>query len=359
VERQLRRTVARRTYLTGGMGAHHEGESFGSDWELPSERAYSETCAGVGSLMAHHRLLLATGDPRYGDVIERTLYNVIATSPSEDGGSFFYTNTLHRKTPGHVPAADEVSPRAAASLRAPWFAVSCCPTNVARTVASLGAFVAAADADTVYLVQYASGRVRADVAAGTAEITIQTEYPHDGRITARIVEAPESGVRLALRVPAWAGASRLVIGGESQRVEHGWARTDAMHAGDELVLELPLHARITHPDPRIDALRGQVAVERGPLVLCLERQAEDVHPADALRVAGEPLDNPDGVRLPMIAVAFEDPEWPFGERPSEQATTDPIVVPLIPYHRWGNRGPSTMRVWMPVAAGANGTAGGA
>jgi len=133
---QWEHTIARRTYLTGGMGSHHDGESFGSDFVLPPDRAYSETCAGVASVMLAWRLLLATGEARFADLIERTLFNVVATSPSPDGRSFFYANPLHQRVPGAVPAADFVSNRAASSLREPWFAVSCCPTNIARTFAS-------------------------------------------------------------------------------------------------------------------------------------------------------------------------------------------------------------------------------
>ena len=144
---QWDRTVERRTYVTGGQGSHHQDEAFGDDWELPSDRAYSETCAGIGSIMFSWRLLLATGEAQYADLIERTLFNVVATSPGSDGRSFFYANTLHQRTPGIPADPDATSPRASSSLRAPWFEVSCCPPNVARTVASLAAYVATADDD--------------------------------------------------------------------------------------------------------------------------------------------------------------------------------------------------------------------
>ena len=120
-------TVARRTYLTGGQGSHHQDEAFGDDWVLPPDRAYSETCAGVASIMFSWRLMLATGHAKYANLIERTLFNVIATSPDEPGTAFFYANTLHQRRPGNVPATDVACPRALSSLRAPWYAVSCCP----------------------------------------------------------------------------------------------------------------------------------------------------------------------------------------------------------------------------------------
>ena len=152
---QWEATVARRTYLTGGMGSTHTGEAFGDDFMLPPDRAYSETCAGIGSVMLAWRLLLATGETRFADLIERTLYNVVATSPAPDGRHFFYANPLHQRVPGSVPSDDVESKRASSSLREPWFLVACCPTNVARTLASLAGYLATADSDGIQIHQYA------------------------------------------------------------------------------------------------------------------------------------------------------------------------------------------------------------
>src|SRR5690606_18930826 len=165
VERQWTRSVERRTYVTGGMGSRHQDEGFGDDWELPPDRAYCETCAGVASVMVSWRLLLATGDVRYADLIERTLYNVVATSPRADGRAFFYANPLQQREPGADVRPDEVNPRAEGGARAPWFDVSCCPTNVARTLASWQAYAALVDDDghgdaAVTLAQYAAGDLR-------------------------------------------------------------------------------------------------------------------------------------------------------------------------------------------------------
>ncbi|RZT66427.1 hypothetical protein EV140_0101 [Microcella alkaliphila] len=350
-ERQMRRTLARRTYITGGMGSHHEGESFGADFELPSERAYSETCAGIGSIMANHRLLLATGDSFFADQVERALFNVVATSPSEDGRSFFYTNTLHRSAPGVVAAADEVSPRAAASLRAPWFAVSCCPTNVARTVASLGAYVAMSDGQAVYLAQYVAGEVSAETEGGEVILDVDTSYPSEGVISFTVTSAPSGGAELVLRVPGWAGGATVQVDGEASSADPGWARiARRLTVGDRVVLTLPMATRVSRADQRIDGLRNQVAFERGPVVLCVERLASEEFAVDDLRVAGEPRDTVDGPVLPVRAVTHHDAEWPFGAAVGASPSVEASVfeVPLIPYHRWGNRGPSTMRVWMPV-----------
>lgn len=351
---QMRRTLGRRTYITGGMGSHHEGESFGEDFELPSERAYSETCAGIGSIMANQRLFLATADSFFADQVERTLFNVVATSPSEDGRAFFYTNTLHRSVPGRPSEPDEVSPRAAASLRAPWFEVSCCPTNVARTLASLGSYIAATDGREVFVAQFASGRLDVDLDEGPVTAEVETDYPYDGQITLRVIDAPAQGAPIALRVPAWAGdGAELIFEGAAQQVPLGWARAPrSLRAGDSVVLSLPVRTRVRRADERIDALRGQVAFERGPLVMCVERGAEDSHGVDALRVVGPPRDDDGLAWVPVRAVSYSENPWPYGSGAelTPAPTGEEFEVVLTPYHRWGNRGPSTMRVWMPTAA---------
>ncbi len=347
---QVRTTLARRTYLTGGMGAHHEGESFGADFELPSDRSYSETCAGIGSVMVNHRLLLQTQDALHADAVERALYNVVAASPAQDGRAFYYTNTLHQRTPGREVPADEVSPRAASSLRAPFFAVSCCPTNVTRTVASLAAYVASVDDDGVQLHQYAPGSVRADLGDGrTVELEVTTAYPHDGRVVVRALSAPQDGWILTLRVPSWgAGAQVTTADGASRPADPGYVAVPGPAVGAQVVLDLPVTARWTWADPRVDAVRGQVAVERGPLVLALESVDLGADVAEAVVSTDAPPVERDGrVLVPVARRAPEDGPWPFGpERPAAPGATD--LVPLVPYHAWANRGPSTMRVWLPV-----------
>ena len=184
-------TVARRTYITGGQGSHHQDEAFGDDWVLPPDRAYSETCAGVASIMFSWRLLLATGHAKYADLIERTLFNVVATSPDETGTAFFYANTLHQRRPGTVPATDEACPRAQSSLRAPWFEVSCCPPNVARTLASLASYVATTDTAGLQIHQFAPAQIRCTLPDGRRiEVDIETAYPALG--TVRVIVANDS-----------------------------------------------------------------------------------------------------------------------------------------------------------------------
>ncbi|MFF7534156.1 glycoside hydrolase family 127 protein [Streptomyces bobili] len=363
VARQWEATVARRTYLTGGMGSHHRDESFGDDFVLPPDRAYSETCAGVASVMLSWRLLLATGEPRYADLAERTLFNVVATSPAEDGRAFFYANTLHRRHRGAAPSADAVSPRAESSLRAPWFAVSCCPTNVARTLAQLPAYLATADDHGLQLHQYADAEIATSLVGGhDVALRVRTDYPSGGTVSVRI-DRSSSGRpwTVSLRVPAWTqGATAWLVDPDGARrtVPPGMTEvTRRFRPGDEIRLELPVRPRWIRADPRVDAVRGTVAVQRGPLVYCAESvDLPGGHDVEVIRVdpAAPPQDGTGGtVVTPGQITAYDvqrDGTWPY--RPLDAATAEPSTdraeIVLVPYHSWANRGPSTVRVWLPV-----------
>ncbi|MER7369069.1 glycoside hydrolase family 127 protein [Nonomuraea wenchangensis] len=355
VERQWERSVARRTYLTGGMGSRHQDEGFGEDWELPPDRAYCETCAGVASIMVSWRLHLATGDVRYTDLIERTLYNVIATSPSADGRAFFYANPLHQRVAGRPADPDEVSPRAEGGARAAWFDVSCCPTNVARTLASLHGYLATSDDDGLRIHQYAPCEIRAELPDGRpVSVDVETAYPESGTVRVRIAADADASWTLTLRVPAWAEGATLTEGGRTRPAEPGLVSVRrAFRAGDEIVLDLPMEPRFTWPDPRIDAVRGCVAVERGPEVLCLEsRDLPDPGALDSLVVdpRAVPRAVPGGAvvrgRVPDLAGRA----WPYRADPAGAAPGEWFDVLLAPYHGWARRGPSSMRLFLPVSA---------
>ncbi len=348
---QWERTIARRTYLTGGMGSHHDGERFGEDFVLPPDRAYSETCAGIASVMVSWRLLLATGEARFADLAERTLFNVVATSPAPDGRSFFYANPLHQHVPGVVPSPDFVSNRAASSLREPWFAVSCCPTNIARTYASLAAYLATADEMGIQIHQYADSKVSTSLEGGRrVGVEVKTGYPNEGTISFDVTESDPSPWVLTLRIPAWAEEATVIENGNPRRVGPGTAVVERVAVGDHIELFLPMEPRWTFPDPRIDSIRGTSAVERGPLVLCVE--SVDL-PAQAsvdtvgVEVGGDLAERNGIVTAPGRLLDFGDGSWPYEMSSSPPARSDEIAVPLRPYHSWANRGPSSMRVWIP------------
>lgn len=351
VQTQWANTVARRTYITGGMGAHHQNEEFGDDYELPADRAYAETCASIGSVMLSWRLLLRTGEPRYADLIERTLLNGIFVSPREDGRAFYYANTLHQRTSGTGETATGLSERAEATLRAPWFEVSCCPTNVSRTLAILPGYVATSDDAGIQLHQYTPMELETALSNGRqVGLRVDTGYPFDETVAITFTRNLDSPITLTLRIPAWAANTAVAtVNGDPVAVSGATvAITRAFRDGDVVELILPLAPRFTRPHHSIDAVRGQVAVESGPLVMALE----DVDlPADVtvdqvtVDTAITPTRTARGVAVGLRVHPSQVTDWPFGV--AARSAGVPLQAGLIPYFRWANRGPSTMRVWIP------------
>ncbi len=234
VRRQYDRTLERRTYLTGGMGSNHHGESFGHDFELPSERAYAETCAAVASIHVAWRLLLATGDERYADVIERTIYNSVLSAPSIDGETFFYVNALQRREPSREPEPGGVSLRRTDGQRASWFTTSCCPTNFARLFASFTAYAATTTEAGLQVHQYLGGSIDGSFGDGrSVRLRVETDYPRTGAVRIVVVETDEKPWELALRIPP-AGGTVTADGDTTDhsagvaRIQRTWTVGDAV-----------------------------------------------------------------------------------------------------------------------------------
>jgi DUF1680 family protein len=347
VERRWRDLVATRTYLTGGMGSRHRDESFGDPYELPPDRAYAETCASIAAVMLGWRLLLATGEAGYADAIERVLYNGVLPGVSLAGTRFFYVNPLQRRTdravepPGH-------------GERAPWYPCACCPPNLMRTLASLEQYLATSDDTGIQLHQYAAADLTAQVAGGAVRLAVRTGYPWQGRVTVEVVEAPGRPWTLSLRVPQWCrsaalsgpdGAGPLAAGAGYAELTRRWT------AGEVAALELELPVRVTEPHPRVDAVRGCVAVERGPLVYCLE--SADLPPGVALEeLRWDPRREPAEVPRPDLADAVVGIAVPVvrGLAAGGPAAADGeagLTAGAVPYFAWANRGAGAMRVWIP------------
>ena len=356
VREQWASAVASRTYITGGVGAHHQDEAFGDDFELPPDRAFAETCAGIASVMLSWRLLLDTGEDKYADLIERTLLNSVLASPSADGRAFYYANTLHQRTPGPEgddshPASDSVaSHRAPSGLRAPWFDVSCCPTNVARTLASVAMYFATASGDGIQLHQYGDYRVSTDLAAGPVTLQVSSGYPAAGTIVVTVVEAPSrTPLALRLRVPGWVDGACEASEAPAARTAGSVTFQRIFYAGDQLRVTFPVRARATYPDARIDAVRGTFAVERGPLVLALESPdlpagwSVNELTADPDSIATDEA----GTSVEVYRHAAAPAGWPYHRRP-QPGQGGPARARLIPYYQWANRGPATMRTWLPL-----------
>jgi DUF1680 family protein len=320
--------VAAKTYLTGGNGSRHADEGFGDRFELPPDRAYNETCAAIASFHWAWRLLLATGDAKYADHMERVLYNGFAAAISAAGDRFFYVNPLQRRE-DHFEKDDP-------GRRREWFSCACCPPNIMRLLASVQHYLATVADDTLYIQQYAAAWLR----GADLDIEMATDYPWSGAITLRVLAAPPASREVALRIPAWCSAARFTVNNSSERpvvspdgylrLRRRWSR------GDAVTLRLDMTPRWTYPDHRVDAVRGCAAIERGPLVYCFE-QADHAVPLDEMAVsAGSPLAERE-VTIDGV-----------GRTVQVSATGRGVTAIAIPYFQWDNRGPGAMRVWMPV-----------
>lgn len=367
--------VARRSYLTGGTGSRHRDEAFGDAFELPSDRAYAETCAGIGAMHWAWRMYQATGDAHYGDFFETALYNVVADGISDDGASFFYSNPLQLR-PDHLSVQEE-----AAARRLDWYFCACCPPNLMRTFASIEGYLAGTRGDELQLFQYTRASIEAQLDGGRVVLDVDTEYPADGRIRI-VVEEGFDGGTLALRIPAWCTSHEVTVDGRTGDAvaRDGWLRLDgALATGTVVVLDLGMPAQSLVADPRVDAVRGSVAVRRGPIVYCLE-QTDNTDDVDRVELdpsrpiaVGEgttplgPLLEAAGV-VREAATSLYSP-WTVGARsggpddgrpgtPAEgrgeasaQGTGGTVTLRLRPYATWGNGRPGAMRVWVPSAIG--------
>jgi uncharacterized protein len=354
-ERLWREMVSTRTYLTGGVGTHHRDEAFGDPYELTNERSYCETCAAIASVMFSWRMLLITGEARYADLIERTLFNGVISGVSLDGQSYVYANPLHIRE-GHLHQGNQHD-----YVRQPWFGCACCPPNVMRTLASLEHYAVICSPDEVRVHQYMSGRFSAAAPGGGVTLEVDTDYPWDGRVRVLVADAPGGRWALTVRMPQWAPDATVELNGERHDAgaANGWLGIQRNWLpGDELVLDLPLTPRFTRADPRVDADRGLVAVERGPLVYCVESADQPGQRLDDIVIdpgsqpmIGEPVAGLGSITTLNLTAEKRRHEstswWPYtadGWSPGSPAGRGTVTA--IPYFAWGNREPGAMRVWL-------------
>jgi DUF1680 family protein len=337
--------VACKTYLTGGLGSRHEGEAFGDSYELPNDRAYCETCAAIASVQWSWRMLLLTGESRYADLIERTLYNGFAAGVSLDGRSYFYVNPLQVRD--DHPADDGVE---RGVRRTPWYTCACCPPNIMRLLASLQHYLATTDdspdANGIQLHQYAPATLRTDQVA----VRVETGYPAGGRVRVTVDATPGTAWTLSLRVPHWSAGTTATVNGEAAEADRdkGYLRLRRdWQAGDVVELELDLRVRVTTGHPRVDAIRGCVALERGPLVYCLEAtdQPAGVRLDDVSLPAGAELRVD---RHPELLEGIDTITATGVHHDRENGGETPVPLVAVPYHAWANREPGAMRVWIPT-----------
>ncbi|HLV55826.1 MAG TPA: beta-L-arabinofuranosidase domain-containing protein [Actinotalea caeni] len=327
----------RKMYLTGAFGSRHRDEAFGDDYELPSDRAYAETCATIADVHWSWRMLLATGEPAaYAETIERELHNALAAAVGDDGTTFFYANPLQLRP-------DRFSEENAPRERRAWYSCACCPPNLARLLAQVSAYVATSTDDELALHLYADAEIDVPAHLGGGVLRVETSYPDDGAV--RLRHDGDRPLRLALRVPSW--SSRTVLDGAPAEADaDGYLRVDLAGAA---TLELDLAPRWTRAHHRADALRGARAIEVGPRVYCVEQVdlPDDVALDDLVVDERAPLVRADGATVRTTAAVRPRADALYG--PTEQdLSAGEVAVVAIPFARWGNRGSSAMRVWLPV-----------
>jgi len=348
--------VYKKFYITGGVGALHKGEAFGENYELPNLTAYNETCAAIANVYWNYRLFLLHGDSKYIDVLERSLYNGVISGVGLDGKTFFYPNPLECDMRYHFNSGGSLT-------REPWFDCSCCPTNLCRFMPSVPGYIYAQANNNLYVNLFATSSSTIKLDKNTPVIISQeTQYPWDGQVKITVSPEKPGQFALRLRIPGWAQNQpvpgdlysyispekeevSVTVNGETilYKTEKGYAVIDReWKQGDVVNYSLPMSIHRVETNPKVAENKGKVAIERGPIVYCLE--GADNGP-ELMNVA-----LPDTAKL---SASFS-PETLSGvvtisgEAFSAEGKTGQLQkITAIPYFVWNNRGADEMRVWLP------------
>ena len=371
-----------KVYLTGGHGALYDGaspdgypwqeqitkvhQSYGRPFQLPQTTAHNETCATIGNILWAWRMLLRTGDARFADAIDVAVNNTLLASIGLDGASYFYTNPLRqvRGLPFPLRRAGDTAldpvpapPPSDERLRQRYLSCFCCPPNIARTLARLPELCYSVTADGIMVHQFAAGTVTVDTPSGRLGIEQHTDYPREGRVVLVVTEAPEGDTSIGVRIPGWATDATLTVVGDDTPAEPGtYARvTRRWRVGDTVELDLPMRVRRLTAHHLVEEATNQVALQRGPVVYCLEHHDldGDARPAEVLlpRRATFTQRRMTIAGTEVVALDAEVLRRPvqddlYADLPDEDPTQ--IAATFIPYHAWANRGPSEMTVWLPL-----------
>jgi DUF1680 family protein len=341
-ERLWENLCLRRMYVTGGIGDSRANEGFTGDYILPNETAYAETCAAVGLVFWNHRMLQLTGDSRYADGMERCLYNGVISGISLDGRKFFYENPLASSGTHH---------------RQDWFDCACCPPNLARLLASLGEYIYSTSEEDIAVHLYAGGNASFAFHSQQIQVTQQTRYPWDDSIIIRLDLQHPDRFGLRLRVPGWCKSYTLAVNNQPVNpgslekgylhIERTWQNGDTI----ELTLSMPVERVRAHPAVKADV--GRVAIQRGPVVYCLEGADHPV-PLDQICLPSDAVFTPefhpnllDGVTiLRTTARVIPAETWQSSLYWSDVPAGEPVSLTAIPYYAWDNRDPGEMVVWI-------------
>ncbi len=357
VDRIWENIVGKKIYITGGIGARHAGEAFGDNYELPNLSAYNETCAAIGNVYVNYRLFLLHGDAKYFDVLERTLYNGLISGVSLDGGSFFYPNPL-ASTGGYS--------------RKPWFGCACCPSNICRFIPSLPGYVYAVKDDQVYVNLFLSNRAELKVNRKKLVLEQETGYPWNGDIRIRVAQG-NLPFTMHLRIPGWVRGAvvpsdlyryadgqelgyTVTVNGEpvAGELQKGYLLIDRKwKKGDVVEVHFDMKPRVVKANGKVEADRGRVAVERGPLVYCAEWPDNDFNVHNILlnqHPSFQVVERPD--LLYGIHEITTDAQALSYDAAGKLAVRD-VKLTLIPYYAWAHRGEGDMEVWLPIEVGAS------
>ena len=349
IDRLWENVVNKKMALTGGLGAHHDRERFGENYELPNLTSYNETCAAIGSVFWNYRLFLLHRDAKYMDILERTLYNAVIVGVSLEGNTFFYPNPL---------ASDgKFKFNKGAACRQPWFGTACCPGNLARFIPSMPGYIYAATEDAIYVNLFVSSKAEMNLKGNPVHIEQKTGYPWEGQIAIHVSPDKKMEFKLFVRIPGWAQnrpvpgdlyryletlkeKPDLKVNGKSIPLDvvKGYAcfyRT--WEDGDVVLLDLPMPVRQVQSHPDVVENKGKIALERGPLVYCVE----------GIDHAGKALDLvlPEN---PQLSVEFV-PDLLNGLVVIKgKVFLDGNIRELraIPYYAWCHRGVGEMTVWI-------------
>ncbi len=341
-------------YVTGGIGSTHMGEAFTYAYDLPGDTAYAETCASIGMIFFAHRMLKLNPDSKYADTMERELYNIVLGGMGLDGTSFFYVNPLEV-----VPEACHKDSRKehVKPVRQKWFGCACCPPNLARLIGSIGTYVFTETDDTVFVHLYMGTHMEKKLQSGTARIDIQSGFPWNGNVSIRVECEAEETFTIALRIPDW-GQDYKITGecGSTQKEKNGYLYLTKAWKSDTIQIEFPMEVQVIESDSRVRETVGKAAVQRGPVVYCLEEadNGKDLHLLKMDENAQFETQEKQIATESVIALRAQgwkqrqraqDGKLYFAHTKTEYERT---TLTWIPYYAWANRGEGEMQVWTRI-----------
>lgn len=342
----------RQMYITGAVGATHQGEAFTSDYDLPNETAYAETCASVGLILFAGRMQQMDMDSRYSDVIEKVLYNTILSSVSEDGKHYFYVNPQEM-----WPEASKNNPdrRHVITERRKWFGCACCPPNIARLLTSLQKYICSTDGETLFIHLYISSQIKVKGNGGEYHVNMRCLSPWSGKMEMHIENVPGDTGKIAFRVPGWCDKWAVYVNDVIQDsvMKKGYLYLDNVKPGDRIRFGTDIAVRLMQADPRVRADAGKAAVQMGPFVYCFE-EADNGRNLSSLRIDTSAVlkkSSATGLsdEIPAVVLrGWKTEEWQDGGdlyRPYECREKE-IRLTAVPYYIWGNRQPGEMLIWI-------------